>query len=76
MKTQIKSVADAGLLAKEYRKNNEETQVDFAGSINVGTRFMSDLENGKNTMQFEKIVYVLNQIGYDLFAVKRGEADS
>jgi len=43
-----------GELVKKSRKDQGLTQAEAAGYLNVGTRFLSDLENGKPTVQLEK----------------------
>ena len=64
----ITSVADLGLLIKEKRNSVNMTQADAAGLCNVGTRFLSDLENGKPTIQFDKAMYVAKMMGIEVFA--------
>ena len=55
----IKSAQDIGKLAKEARKKQNFTQVQLAQLSNVGTRFLSDLENGKPTCENDKVIKVL-----------------
>ena len=64
----ITSVADLGLFIKEKRNSINMTQADAAGLCNVGTRFLSDLENGKPTIQFDKAMYVAKMMGIEVFA--------
>jgi len=40
------------------------TQTEAAGLCNVGTRFISELENGKPTMHFDKALKVLKHFGF------------
>ena len=54
----IKSAQDIGKLAKEARKKQNFTQVQLAQLSNVGTRFLSDLENGKPTCEIDKVIKV------------------
>jgi hypothetical protein len=37
----------------------------------TGTRFISDLENGKGTVQFDKVVHILDLLGLDIVIVDR-----
>ena len=39
-------------------------QADAAGLCNVGIRFMSELENGKPTLQVGKVLHVLEAFGF------------
>ena len=63
---QIKSMKDIGNLVKETRKKQKLTQVQLAQLSNVGTRFLSDLENGKPTCEVEKTLKVLSNLGIKL----------
>ena len=62
----ITSMKDIGNLVKETRKKQELTQVQLAQLSNVGVRFLSDLENGKPTCEFEKTLKVLSNLGIKL----------
>ena len=62
----INSVNDIGNLVKETRKKQNFTQVELAQLSNVGTRFLSDLENGKPTCEIEKVLKVLKNLGIKL----------
>jgi len=63
---QITSIKDIGKLVKENRKKQNLTQVQLAQLSNVGTRFLSDLENGKPTCEVEKTLKVLSNLGIKL----------
>ena len=58
-------------MIQEKRKALNITQAKAASLCNVGTRFFSDLENGKSTIQFDKALYVAKMMGIDLFAEDR-----
>ncbi len=60
-----------GKLVRESRKDQCLTQAEAAGYLNVGTRFLSDLENGKPTVQLEKALHVLKGLGFKLLAVPK-----
>ncbi|MCG8617095.1 MAG: helix-turn-helix domain-containing protein [Desulfobacterales bacterium] len=60
-----------GRLVRKSRKEQGLTQSEAAGYLNVGTRFLSDLENGKPTVQLEKAMAVLQGLGFKVFAVPR-----
>jgi HTH-type transcriptional regulator/antitoxin HipB len=60
-----------GKLVRKSRKNQGLTQAEAAGYLNVGTRFLSDLENGKPTVQLEKAMHVLEGLGFKVFAVPK-----
>ena len=47
------------------------TQEDLAGLAQTVNRFISDLENGKGTVQFDKVMYILDMLGLDVMIVER-----
>ena len=47
------------------------TQAELALNVGTGIRFISDLERGKPTVQFDKAVHVLSMCAMDLYAEKR-----
>ena len=53
-----------GAILRAKRKQMKMTQKNAAGLCNVGVRFISDLENGKPTMHFDKTIKVLRYFGY------------
>jgi len=60
-----------GKLVRKSRKDQGLTQAEAAGYLNVGIRFLSDLENGKPTVQLEKALHVLKGFGFKIFAVSK-----
>jgi len=62
----IKSTEDIGNLVKTTRKKQKLTQVQLAQLSNVGTRFLSDLENGKSTCEIEKVLKIMLNLGLKL----------
>ncbi|MBF0385858.1 MAG: helix-turn-helix transcriptional regulator [Candidatus Omnitrophica bacterium] len=57
---------------KDLRKKNGLTQVEFAKRVGVGLRFLRELEQGKNTVRMDKLMQVLEFLGYHL-ELKRNE---
>ena len=62
----IKSVKDLGNIVKKTRKAKNLTQIQLAQLSNVGTRFISDLENGKSTCETDKVLKILLNLGIKL----------
>ncbi|MBU1193926.1 MAG: helix-turn-helix domain-containing protein [Proteobacteria bacterium] len=60
-----------GKLVKKTRKDQGLTQAEAAGYLNIGTRFLSDLENGKPTVQLGKALHVLKGLGLKVIAVPK-----
>ncbi|QKC79844.1 transcriptional regulator [Mesorhizobium erdmanii] len=67
----ITSSADIGRLVREARKRGNFSQQKFADLAGVGRRFLSELENGKPTLELGKVLKVANAAGIVLFARKR-----
>jgi len=51
---------------KILRKKNGLTQIEFAKRAGVGLRFLRELEQGKATIRMDKLMQVLNFLGYHL----------
>jgi y4mF family transcriptional regulator len=67
----IESAKQVGNLVAFHRKEQGLTQADLAGLAQTGTRFISDLENGKGTVQFDKVMLILNLLGLDIRITER-----
>ena len=61
------STKDIGLLIKTTRKAQGVPQEQLAGVANTGIRFISDLENGKPTIQVNKLLNVLSALGLGMY---------
>jgi len=61
-----------GDIVRQQRKLQGATQVEFASLCGVGVRFISDLENGKPTMEMGKVIQVLDSLGLSLIVQPRG----
>ncbi|MBE5970680.1 MAG: helix-turn-helix transcriptional regulator [Lachnospiraceae bacterium] len=61
----IYSAADFGKQIREKRKSLGYTQKDISDFIGVSVSFISDLENGKPTIEFEKALKLANMLGLD-----------
>jgi len=62
----IDSTSDIGQCVRSQRKAQGATQPEFAALCGVGVRFISDLENGKPTMELGKVLKVLKCLGLQL----------
>lgn len=67
MKNQIVKTADIGAAIRKKRKEDGLTLADAAALCGVGYRFMSDLENGKATVQLGKVLQVLTALGINIY---------
>lgn len=68
----IETIADVGQAVRAKRVQDGLTQVQAAALCGVGTRFLSELENGKATAELGKVVQVLKVLGLELSINKRG----
>ncbi len=68
----ILSPEDLGALVRAHRKAQSATQAEFASLCGVGVRFISDLENGKPTIQLGKVLDVMRCLGLDIAIHPRG----
>jgi len=62
----VSSAEEIGKLIRAHRKSQAATQAEFASLCGVGVRFISDLENGKPTMELGKVLHVLHCLGLDI----------
>ncbi|MDD3952830.1 MAG: helix-turn-helix transcriptional regulator [Lentisphaeria bacterium] len=71
----LNNASEIGSLIRRTRKQQGISQAMLAGLASVGTRFISDLENGKETIQIQKLLNVLNALGLGLYIFNRWEND-
>ena len=69
--TEIRSTADLGRLVRRARENRGLTQQEFADLTGVGRRFISELENGKPTIEFAKALKVALGAGISIHGRQR-----
>ena len=67
----ISSSQDIGHLIRLKRKEVGIKQEVAAGISGVGTKFLSQLENGKETAELGKTLQVLRKMGLDLYIFPR-----
>ena len=62
----VRSSVELGAVVREQRKRLALKQLDIAGLGNTGNRFIVDLENGKPTVQLQKVLDVMDLLGLEL----------
>ena len=67
----IRSALDLGLEVRRVRKKMGMTQQRFADLAGVGRRFISELESGKPTLEFNRVMKVCQAAGIDVLASSR-----
>jgi len=71
----IRNSRELGEVVRQRRKTLALTQAALAAVAGVGVRFVSELERGKQTAEFQRVLNVLHVLGMDLEVVARAEAD-
>ncbi len=66
MKDKIKSPNDIGNAVRKKRKEDGLTLADASALCGVGYRFLSDLENGKPTVELGKTLQVIAGLGLEV----------
>jgi HTH-type transcriptional regulator/antitoxin HipB len=67
----VMSSSDLGNLVRKAREDRKLSQQSFADLAGVGRRFVSELENGKATLELGKVLKVAHAAGISLFAMPR-----
>lgn len=62
----VGSMKDIAAIVRETRRAQKATQVELAQFANVGTRFVRDVEGGKESVHFGKLMRVFNTLGLSL----------
>jgi y4mF family transcriptional regulator len=68
----IRNAAELGRLIRKKRLEDGLLQEEVAGLAQVGVRFLSELENGKETAALGKSLQVLSRLGLEVRIVPRG----
>ena len=70
----VKNPSELGALIRKVRKSQKLTQRDMAGLSNSGNRLIVDVENGKPTVQLQKVFGLLELLGLAMtISVRAGE---
>lgn len=68
----VHTVSEVGEIVEAIRKQQGLTQLDLSGLAGLGIRFLVDLEKGKETIQMQKVLDVLTQLGLEIVIKKKG----
>ena len=63
---------DLGKVIKQRRRDLKYTQAYLSKFSGLSVSFISDVENGKKTVEFEKVLCLANILGLDFEINKRG----
>ena len=73
MKPLIKDVKQLGETIRKVRKAQGLTQEQLAAACGVGTRFVRELESGKESCHLGKSLKVLRMLGMDISVKGHGD---
>ena len=62
----VQSSAALGAIIRDRRKRLALNQLDLAGLANTGNRFIVDVENGKPTVQLQKVLDLVQLLGLEV----------
>ena len=68
----ITNSCDFGMVIRKKRKAMGLTQTALAEFTGLSASFISNLENGKETCELEKALYVVNILGINIEFTERG----
>lgn len=63
---EITGMAEVAEIVRRVRKSQRISQTVLSQASNVGLRFVGDIERGKPTVQFDKLLAVLTALGISL----------
>jgi y4mF family transcriptional regulator len=62
----VRSVDELGAVVRRLRRAQGLTQIELGELALVGARFVGELERGKASVQFDKVLLVLTALGVDV----------
>ena len=69
----INATKELGRAIRDRRRELGYTQAFLAEYAGVSASFLSELENGKETIQLGKMMEVMSLLGMDICMIRRGE---
>lgn len=60
---EVTEMKQIGEIVRKIRKSQKVSQTVLAQASNVGLRFVGDIERGKPSVQFDKLMAVLTSLG-------------
>jgi transcriptional regulator, y4mF family len=69
---EIRTLKNLSQQIRNRRKSLSLTQAECAAFCGVGTRFLSELENGKESIHLGKTLHVLKMLGLKLQLTENG----
>jgi len=75
MKTELTNVSQLAEIIRRERKRQKVSQIRLSQLANVGVRFVRDLEDGKETVQLDKVLNVLETLGISVSLSTMGDEE-
>jgi y4mF family transcriptional regulator len=69
------SVSEIGKLIRAERKRQKILQQDLADLSGVSLHFLSNLENGKTSVEFQKVLLIFRSLGIGMQLTTRQAAE-
>ena len=63
MKIELTNASQLAEIVRRERKRQKVSQIRLSQLADVGTRFVRDLEDGKETVRLDKVLAVLETLG-------------
>lgn len=71
-RAQVRSTKELGALVRALRKSKGLTLAKVSGITNLGMRFLSEFERGKETAEIGKVLLLLTLFGLEVSINTRG----
>jgi len=72
-RAKIETAGELGQLLRDNRMEQQFTLERVSGMTNIGMRFLSELERGKETAQLGKVLQIIHQLGLEVIIQPRGQ---
>ena len=69
----MNSMSDVAVMVQRERKRQGATQIELSQMANVGVRFLRDVEDGKPSVHFDKLMRILVVLGISVDFRCRGD---
>ena len=75
MKTVLTNASQLAEIVRRERRRQKVSQIRLSQLADVGVRFVRDLEDGKETVQLDKVLAVLETLGIDVELSSMGDGE-
>ena len=73
MKTELTNASPLAEIVRRERRRQKVSQIRLSQLADVGVRFVRDLEDGKQTVQLDKVLSVLETLGIAVELSSQGD---